>query len=95
MNKPTMQKQLSAFSKGYDIDGDGVLDEAEQQMKDMDVDRKGYIDAKEIHSIIEKKMSSEKQASHLRLWITILAVAVVLLSISNIGLPCCQTQQGH
>ena len=45
---------LTTFEKQYDVDGDGVLDEAEKRIMAKDKSRKGYLKSEDLVEIAKE-----------------------------------------
>jgi len=85
----TKIKDLSASQQikaaKFDLDGDGVLDEAELAMMKYDVDGDGDLTTEEIHKIIQDLLHDRGTISSMRKIIAGLTVFVFILSLSNLG----------
>ena len=53
--------RLSTVSRMYDVDGDGVLDEAEQQMRNMDKSGRGHLSNETVYKMMQEQMKTQKQ----------------------------------
>ena len=53
--------RLSTVSRMYDVDGDGVLDEAEQQMRNMDKSGRGHLSNETVYKMMQEQMQTQKQ----------------------------------
>jgi len=83
-----MKKQnsrLTKISAMYDLDGDGVLDEAEQAMRDRDVSGRGYLTNEEIYAIVQEELGAKRKAGHMKRLIGGLICFVVFLAMSNLA----------
>ena len=92
MDKPTglsarfkSTKKLTAVSAMYDLDGDGVLDEAEQAMRDRDLSGRGYLTNEEIYAITREQLAAKQTAKHMKKAIVGLVCFVFILALSNLG----------
>ena len=54
-------KQLSATSKKYDIDGDGILDSTEAAMRNMDKSGRGFLTNDKVHEIMLQHMNTQRE----------------------------------
>ena len=54
-------KRLSAISKKYDIDGDGVLDEAEMRMRMMDGTGRGFLTNDKVYELMQEQIADQKK----------------------------------
>lgn len=80
-----VQRQLTEVSAAYDIDGDGVLNETEQAMRDLDTENRGYLTNQQIYDIVQDEIRSKKIVRHLKKLASGLICFVVLIAISNMG----------
>jgi hypothetical protein len=69
----------------YDLDGDGVLDEVEQAMRDRDVDGDGQLDSEEIYRIVQDQLKSQRDVGLYRKVVAGLVCLVCILALSNFG----------
>ena len=53
--------RLSTVSRMYDVDGDGVLDEAEQQMRNMDKSGRGHLSNETVYKMMQEQLKTQKQ----------------------------------
>lgn len=51
-DKSARQSTLSDIGKMYDVDGDGVLDEAEQAMRDLDKTGRGHLTNEKVYELM-------------------------------------------
>ena len=79
------KKRLTTISRKYDLDGDGILDDAEQAMRDRDVANRGFLTNDEIYTIVQEQLRAKKSAGHMKKLIAGLICFVVLLAVSNLG----------
>ena len=56
-----LRHKLSAVSRMYDIDGDGVLNETEKAMRDLDGSDKGFISNSQVYRIMEQSLQLQHQ----------------------------------
>ena len=52
--------RLSVVSRKYDLDGDGVLDEAEQAMRNLDKSGRGFLKSEEVYDIMNQHLKMQK-----------------------------------
>eukprot|EP00584_Thalassiosira_punctigera_P017374 CAMPEP_0172548262 /NCGR_PEP_ID=MMETSP1067-20121228/17600_1 /TAXON_ID=265564 ORGANISM="Thalassiosira punctigera, Strain Tpunct2005C2" /NCGR_SAMPLE_ID=MMETSP1067 /ASSEMBLY_ACC=CAM_ASM_000444 /LENGTH=530 /DNA_ID=CAMNT_0013335461 /DNA_START=44 /DNA_END=1636 /DNA_ORIENTATION=+ len=83
--KTSTRSRLTTISRAYDLDGDGVLDEAEQAMRDRDVAGRGFLTNDEIYDIVQEQLHAKKNAGYLKKLVAGLICFVVLLAMSNLG----------
>jgi len=79
------KERLTTISRAYDLDGDGILDEAEQAMRDRDEDGRGHLTNEEIYAIVQEQLKIQKHAGMMKKLIFALIAFVVLLALSNLG----------
>ena len=63
-NSSTKQRRigrLSTVSRMYDVDGDGELDEAEQQMRNMDKSGRGHLSNETVYKMMQEQLKTQKQ----------------------------------
>jgi hypothetical protein len=53
--------RLSSISKKYDIGGKGMLDEAEQAMRDMDSENLGYLTNEKVYRILKEQIETQNK----------------------------------
>lgn len=86
VNKSTASvKRLSSVAQMYDVDGDGELDEAEQQMYDMDKSKRGYLTNDKVYTMMQAQIDIQNQLFRTRRIMFVLLALVVILAISNLG----------
>lgn len=78
-------RALSKVSQLYDIDGDGKLDAAEQKMRDMDPEGKGFLSNAKVYSIFQEQLQMQQQLMMAKRIIIFFAAFLVLLAVANIG----------
>ena len=83
--RTVVTRKLSTFSKVYDVDGDGVLDDAEMAMRDMDKSRRGYLTNEKVYAMMREQMETQKQLFRVRRIAFVLLALVVILAVSNLG----------
>ena len=52
--------RLSVVSRKYDLDGDGVLDEAEQAMRNLDKSGRGFLKSEEVYDMMNQHLKMQK-----------------------------------
>eukprot|EP00804_Cyclotella_cryptica_P016791 CCRYP_001792-RA/>CCRYP_001792-RA protein AED:0.08 eAED:0.04 QI:0/0/0/0.66/0.5/0.66/3/0/464 len=72
-------------ARKFDLDGDGLLDEAEQAMMRYDIDGDGNLGLEEIHAIVSEHLRAKNNIGALRKVIAGLTCFVVILALSNLG----------
>jgi hypothetical protein len=78
-------KALSSRSKMFDIDGDGVLDEAEMAMRDMDTDNCGYLTNDKVYKVMLEQMKLEQELFGLKRMSMVFLVIIIILSLATLG----------
>jgi len=78
-------RKLSTFSKKYDVNGDGVLDDAEMAMRVMDTSGRGYLTNDKVHVLVLEEMKTQKQLFRTRRIALVLLALVVILAVANLG----------
>mmetsp|Transcript_31078 Transcript_31078/g.50754 ORF Transcript_31078/g.50754 Transcript_31078/m.50754 type:complete len:609 (-) Transcript_31078:196-2022(-) len=79
------KSQLSIVSEKYDLDGDGVLDEVEQAMRDRDKDGDGQLDNAEVYRIVQDQLQSQQDVHLYKKVAAGLVCLLAILSLSNLG----------
>jgi hypothetical protein len=77
--------RLSVISRNYDLDGDGVLDEAEKALRKMD-GGDGTLDKTAVYQHIQELMQTQKQLMNTRRILTFVTAFAVLMLLSIFGL---------
>jgi hypothetical protein len=77
--------RLSAVSKKYDVNGDGKLDEAEQAMRDLDKEGRGFLTNDKVYSIFQQQLRLQKQLLLAKRLVIFFAILLVILAVANIG----------
>jgi hypothetical protein len=84
--RPTQtNRALSSTSQMYDIDGDGKLDEAEQAMRDMDIENRGRLSNKKVYKVMVDQMKLQQEVFSLKRMSLVLVMVVALLSVATLG----------
>jgi hypothetical protein len=78
-------KALSRTSKLFDIDGDGELDGAEQAMRDMDTENRGFLTNEKVYEVMLGQMKLQQEVFGLKRMSLGLVFVVVLLSVAMLG----------
>jgi hypothetical protein len=78
-------KPLSRTSKMYDVDGDGKLDEAEQAMREMDTENRGFLTNEKVYKILLEQMKLQQEVFGLKRMSIALVFVVFLLSLATLG----------
>jgi hypothetical protein len=76
---------LSATSKMYDVDGDGKLDVAEQAMRDMDTDNRGYLANEKVYKVMMEQMKLQQEVFGLKRMAMVFLAIVFILSLATLG----------
>lgn len=84
-NEVDKRARLSMVSRQYDVDGDGVLDEAEQAMRNLDKSGRGFLKTDEVYSMMNDHLKMQKDMFKMKKVISGLVAFTVLLAISNLG----------
>lgn len=79
------RNMLSRVSQMYDINGDGVLDEAERAMRNLDDTGRGYLTNDKVYELMNNHLKMQKDLFRFKKLVIGLAVFVVLLTLSNLG----------
>ena len=58
-----LQHKLSAVSRMYDIDGDGVLNDTEKAMRNLDGSGRGFISNEKVYRLMEQSLKLQNQVS--------------------------------
>lgn len=77
--------RLTAISRMYDLDGDGVLDEVEQIMRDCDVTGRGYLTSTDIKCMVDEKLKTQKEIHNYKRAAVVLICLMAILALSNFG----------
>lgn len=84
-SKEATKNRLTMASRMYDLDGDGVLDEAERAMRDADAEGRGYLTNEEIYDIVQEQLAAKRRSGQMKKLIFLLATFIVVLAIANLG----------
>lgn len=79
------RRKLSSISKLYDVDGDGVLDEYEQALRDMDQSNRGFVSNAKALSLLKEQIQLQKNLLNFKRIIIALSVFTLILALSNLG----------
>jgi hypothetical protein len=80
-----ISRKLSTISKQYDVNGDGVLDDAEMAMRELDKTGRGYLTNDKVYALMREQMETQKQLFRARRAAFALLALVVILALSNLG----------
>jgi len=85
MNKATAARnnRLTKISAMYDLDGDGVLDEIEQAMRNRDVNNDGNLGNAEVYKIVRDQLKNQSDVHLYKRMAGGLVCLVAILSLSN------------
>lgn len=78
-------RALSAVSKKYDVDGDGKLSEAEQAMRNLDTEGRGYLTNDKVLSVFQEQLRMQKQLLLAKRLLILFSVLLVILAVANIA----------
>ncbi|KAL3804870.1 hypothetical protein HJC23_006642 [Cyclotella cryptica] len=76
---------LGLVSRMYDIDGDGVLNETEMAMRDMDIENKGHLTKEQVYQIVKEQLETKYEVTQYKKVTLALTAFMVLLALSNFG----------
>lgn len=79
------RSKLSNVGEKYDINGDGKLDEAEQQLRNMDKSGRGYLTNEKVYTLMQDHIETQNQLLKTRKVMFALLALVVILALSNLG----------
>ena len=77
--------RLSAVSKMYDVDGDGVLNEAERALRELDTEGEGHLSNQKALKIMEQQLALQRQLFSMKRILIGLVAFTVILALSNLG----------
>jgi hypothetical protein len=77
--------RLTKVSNMYDLDGDGILDETEQAMRDRDLSGRGFLTNQEIYKIVQEQLDQKDDVKMYKRMTIGLVGFVFLLALSNFG----------
>ncbi|KAL7450451.1 hypothetical protein ACHAWC_002363 [Mediolabrus comicus] len=77
--------RLSVVSRKYDLDGDGVLDEAEQAMRNLDKSGRGFLKSEEVYDMMNQHLKMQKDMFKMKKVLGGLIAFTFLLALSNLG----------
>ena len=81
-------KRLSTISKLYDIDGDGVLDTAEQKLRDLDVENEGRLSNDKVYEIVQQQIEAERKLYKTKRFLYGVILFAVILALTTLGTAC-------
>lgn len=73
------------FRKKFNVNGDGKLDEAEQAMRDLDKEGRGFLTNDKVYSIFQQQLRMQKQLFLAKRLAIFFAILLVILAVANIG----------
>ena len=79
------RRALSSFSRQYDVNGDGKLDDAELAMRNMATSGRGYLTNEQVHAIVVEQMETHRKLFRTRRVMFLLLGLVIALALSNLG----------
>jgi len=74
----------SAASQKWDLNGDGVLDDAELALKDM-ADGEDELDAKKVYDLMQEHLQTQKTLWKFKKIAGAFSVVIIILALSNLG----------
>ena len=77
--------KLSVTSKKFDVDGDGKLDEAEQALRDMDTENRGYLTNDKVYKVMVEQMKLQQEVFSLKRLSMVFLVVMVFLSLATLA----------
>lgn len=77
--------KLTESSRAWDLDGDGVLDEAELALKAMDKDGKGTLDRDEMYKLMIDNLGKQRELFQMKKVVFGLVCVTCVLVLSNLG----------
>ena len=83
--KSMSPRTLSAVSKMYDLDGDGVLNEAERALRELDTEGEGHLSNQKALRIMEQQLDLQRQLFSMKRILIGLVAFTVILALSNLG----------
>ncbi|ACI64699.1 predicted protein [Thalassiosira pseudonana CCMP1335] len=83
MSDLTAEERIKAAK--FDLDGDGMLDEAEYAMLKYDKDGDGNLGLEEIHAIVQEHLGAQRNIGQMKKLIAFLVCFVGILALSNLG----------
>lgn len=78
---------MSYLSKLYDLDGDGVLDETEQQLRELD-HGDGHLDVDKVYAMLLQQKAMNQRFFNMKRMTMILFLLVLVLAMANLGTAC-------
>jgi len=78
-------RALSAVSKLYDVDGDGVLNDAERALRELDTENEGRLSNQKVLQIMQQQLALQHQLFSMKRILIGLLAFTVLLALSNLG----------
>ena len=78
-------RALSAVSKLYDVDGDGVLNDAERALRELDTENEGRLSNQKVLQIMQQQLALQQQLFSMKRILIGLVAFTVILALSNLG----------
>jgi len=78
-------RALSSFSRQYDVNGDGRLDDAELAMRDMATSGRGHLTNEQVYAIVVEQMETHRKLFRTRRVALVLLGLAFALALSNLG----------
>ena len=78
-------RALSAVSKLYDVDGDGVLNDAERALRELDTENEGRLSNQKVLQIMQQQLALQHQLFSMKRILIGLVAFTVILALSNLG----------
>lgn len=69
-NKNRLQSRLSVTSAKFDIDGDGVLNEAELAMRKLDKSNRGFLTNESVYKLMQEQFALQRSMVNMKKVIT-------------------------
>jgi len=78
-------RTLSTVGRMYDVDGDGELDEAELQMRNMDMSGRGYLTNDKVYKMMQTQIETQAQLFRSKRISCLLLALVIVLALCQLG----------
>ena len=65
-NKICLQSRLSVTSAKFDIDGDGVLNEAELAMRKLDKSNRGFLTNESVYKLLQEQFALQRSMVNMK-----------------------------
>jgi len=79
------RRRLSIVSQQYDIDGDGVLDEAELAMRNLDKSGRGFLTNEKVYALMTEQLAMQSKIFQFKKIIIGLSAFIFVLALSNLA----------